>query len=118
MYRSTGLVILGIGALISFSMIFTGFDHAVKSWEVDQSSGDVSQVSIACTAPVGIVFGDGELNADPSWGVSQCASTGQRLFITGVAVFAVALGLGLWGVRRGPKPQGKSIEALPSFGSD
>lgn len=118
MYRRTGLIIFGIGALLSFSMIFTGFDHSVRSWEVDQSTGDVSQVSVACTPPFGIVFGDGELNADPSWGVPQCASTGQRLFITGVAVFVVALGLGLWGIRRGPKPERKSIEALPSFGSD
>ena len=116
MYRTTGLVILGVGAILTFTMVFTGFEHAVKSWEVDQATGDVSQVTIDCTAPFGIVLGDGEQNAVPSWGAHLCAATGQRLFITGTGIFIVALGLGLWGIRRGPKPKTKSIETLPSFG--
>lgn len=115
MYRTTGLTILIIGALLSFSMLFTGFDHAVKSWDIDQATGDVSQVKIACPAPFGIVLGDAELRADPSWGVPQCASTGQRLFITGTGILALALGFGIWGFRRGPKPR-RSIESVPSFG--
>lgn len=116
MYRTTGLVILAIGTLFSFLMVFTTFAHAVKSWEVDQATGDVSQVTIACAAPLGIVFGDAEQQADPSWGARLCASTGQRLFIQGIAVFAVALGLGVWGIRKGPRPKRKSIDSIPSFG--
>ncbi len=115
MYRTTGLTILIVGTLISFSMIFTGFNHAVKSWDIDRDTGDVSQVEIACPAPLGIVFGDAETMADPSWGAPQCASTGQRLFITGSVILAVAVGLGIKGIRKGHRPQ-KSIKSIPSFG--
>lgn len=116
MNRTSGLVILAIGGLLTFMLVFTTFTHAVKSWEVDRATGDVSQVAIACAAPLGIVFGDGEQQANPSWGTHLCASTGQRLFIQGIAVFAVALGLGVWGIRKGPKPERKSIDSIPTFG--
>ena len=116
MYRTTGLVILALGTLLTFMMVFTGFVHAVKSWEVDQATGDVSQVTIDCPAPLGIVLGDAELQADPAWGVRLCAGTGQRLFIQGVGVFAVTLGLAGWGIRKGPHPKGKPIDTLPTFG--
>ncbi len=115
MYRQAGLVVLGIGAVLGLTMVFTGFEHAVKSWEVDFDSGDVSQVTVACPAPFGIVFGDAEMEADPSWGARVCAGTGQRLFIAGVAWLAVGTGIGLWGIRRGPKPKRQSIDAIPSF---
>lgn len=118
MYRTTGLGIIAVGAIVTFLLIFTGFDHAVKSWEVDRSTGDVSQVAIACPAPIGIVFGDAEQQADPAWGQNLCVSTGQRLFISGLAVAIVTLGLGLWGVSRGPRPAAKSIDSIPTFGSD
>lgn len=114
MYRTTGLVILGVGLILGLTMVFTGFEHAVKSWEVT-NQGDVNQVTIDCPAPVGIVFGDAEQNANPSWGGYLCASTGQRLFIQGLGVLVVALGLGIWGIRRGPRPKTKSIKSVPSF---
>ncbi len=66
MYRQAGLVVLGIGAVLGLTMVFTGFEHAVKSWEVDFDSGDVSQVTVACPAPFGIVFGDAEGQASGS----------------------------------------------------
>ncbi len=118
MYRNTGLGILAVGVIISSMMIFTGFDHAVKSWEVDRTTGDVSQVAIACPAPLGIVFGDAEQQADPAWGQSLCVTTGQSLFFSGVGIAVVALGLGLWGVRRGRRPVTKSIDSIPSFGGN
>lgn len=116
MNRTTGLVALAIGALLTFMLVLTTFTHAVKSWEVDRTTGDVSQVTIACPAPFLIVFSDGEQQADPSWGAHLCASTGQRLFIQGIAVFAVALGLGVWGIRKGPRPKRRSIDSIPAFG--
>ncbi len=118
MYRTTGLGILAVGAIVTFLTVFTGFNHSVKSWEVDRNTGDVSQVAIACPAPVGIVFGDAETEADPAWGQNLCVRTGQRLFFSGVAVAIVALGLGSWAVSRGPRPVTKSIDTLPSFGAD
>ena len=116
MNRTSGLVALAIGALLTFMLVFTTFTHAVKSWEIDPATGDVSQVTIACAAPLRIVFGDAEQQANPSWGAHLCASTGQRLFIQGVAVFAVALGLGVRGIRKGPRPKRKPIDSIPAFG--
>ena len=100
MYRTSGLVVLLVGAGLIYSLVFTPFQVELDSW-MPTEEGGLERAVVTCPAPWGIVLGDAEDEIRPTWQARRCVPSANMLFLEGVVVLAMALGLGLWGISRG-----------------
>lgn len=112
MYRTSGLVFLVLGGLLTWSIIFTPFDQEVRRWTRTEDGGRV-RASVLCPDPYSILFED-EVNPDISRYENEvyCRRTARRLMTGGVLTGLLTLGLGIRGVARGKRPPLQHIRPL------
>lgn len=113
-YRTSGVVVLALGVALTYSLVFTPFRVELSSWTPTEDGG-LERAAVVCPAPWGIVLGDAEDEVRPAWQGRRCVPSANLLFLEGVVVMALALGLGLWGISRGPGTT-RPMSALPSRG--
>lgn len=111
MYRTSGLIVLALGAALTYSLVFTTFDQPVMSWTTTED-GNIERDTVPCPTPWEILF-----NADmPDTRVQTwrdlCVRSARTLFTEGIVVTAAALVVGLRAVVRGPKPTPKPLRPL------
>ena len=64
MYRTSGIVVLLLGGLLTWSIVFTPFDQEVRRWTRTEDGGRV-KATVACPDPYSILLEDA-VNADIS----------------------------------------------------
>lgn len=114
MYRTGALIALILGAAITYSLAFTGFDKQIDQW-VQDANGNPVRVSIACPTPAAMAFGDAELQMTPAWHGRECNGSTRILMVEAGIVTATALALAYRGFRNGRRPPTKSLNVLPEL---
>lgn len=106
------MVVLALGVALTYSLVFTPFQVELDSWTSTEDGG-LERAVVVCPAPWGIVLGDAEGQVQPAWQGRRCVASANLLFLEGMVVSSLALGLGLWGVSRGPATT-RAMSDLPS----
>jgi hypothetical protein len=73
MYRKSGLIVLALGAALTYSLAFTTFDTQVRRWERTEDGGR-ERATINCPVPWGR-----KPDPEPLWPLSKViAAYGSR----------------------------------------
>ena len=112
MYRTSGIVVLILGGLLTWSIVFTPFDQEVRRWTRTEDGGRV-KASVTCPAPSSVLFEDA-VNPDISSfeNLNYCLRTARRLMTGGVLTALLTMGLGIRGIARGKRPPIEHIRPL------
>ncbi len=112
MYRTGGLFVLAVGALIVYFAAFTPFDEPVRRWtRPDEGSGFV-QIKIECPDAWSALAAGERVDSHLRTDRDQCLRA-ARTHATGALFVAGVIGLvGVRGVLRGPAPSPLPLRPL------
>ncbi len=116
-YRVSGILVLFAGLVLTYSLVLTTFSRPVERWTFNEAGG-LTQQSTECPSPVSLLFGDGQNQMEQPADAQLCVLSARTLFIEGVIVLGLSVGLGVWGMTRGKRPEPQQIRALPSAQPD
>jgi hypothetical protein len=111
MYRKSGLIVLALGAVLVYSLAFTPFDTQVRRWERTEDGGR-ERASITCPIPWDVIFEGVEPDLRFRTEAELCVRSARTLVTEGIFFAVLAVGLGVWGVVRGPKPDPEPLLPL------
>ncbi|MEA1901961.1 MAG: hypothetical protein U9N56_00375 [Actinomycetota bacterium] len=104
MYRRSGLIVLVLGALVTYVLVFTPFDQEVRRY-TRNDDGDRVRATVVCPDSWGMLYGEDEADVRYCSDAEYCLK-GSRLRVTsGVVLMAVALTPAIMGLWRGPHPE-------------
>lgn len=99
--RVIGVVVILIGAVLVYSVVFTEFQHRVEfQWEVNNESARVPITHITCPAPWSVITGDARPEGVVSGDLCVLPARGQ--VAQGVFIALGTLALALWVLTRNP----------------
>ena len=106
-----GISILLIGAVIAYSLVFTGFQQRVQfQWEMNDEGRRVPLIQVTCPSPWSVVVEDAQ--PEGVVGGDLCVLPSRGMVVQGVAVALLALALSLWVFTRDTR-QPKPMPTLP-----
>lgn len=104
MYRRSGLIILILGALAVWLLIFTPFEAELKRYTRDENNQRIRAV-IVCPTPWEVLIDRVDTDFKNITDAEYCERGARTLVAGGVLTGLLALGLGASGVWRGPRPE-------------
>lgn len=111
MYRRSGLAVLGVGALLTYLLIFIPFAAEVGRW-VRTEDGAWKNATIDCPSAWGTLVAGQEPDVKYVFEAGACEKGANGRVIETVLVLAIALPLGIRGVMRGPRPPLEHIRPI------
>lgn len=111
MYRKSGLIVLALGAFAVWMMVFTPFETELRRYTRDDD-GDRVRATMVCPAPWSVLFENAEADAKYHIDQEECIKGSRTLFTGGVLAALAALGLGIRGLIRGPRPEPPHLRPL------
>lgn len=111
MYRRSGLLVLAIGAMLTYALAFTSFDEPVRRW-VTSESGGLVQVEVRCPSAWAALIEGARLDTNMRTEAERCVRAARTHATGAVIVATLAATLGIRGVLRGPVPDPEPLPPL------
>lgn len=111
MYRKSGLIVLCLGVLAVWMMVFTSFETELRRYTRDDDGNRV-RATMVCPTPWSVLFENAEADAKYHIDQEECIKGSRTLFTGGVIAALLALSLGIRGLTRGPRPDPPPLRPL------
>lgn len=108
--RAIGIVVLLVGAIFIYSLVFSPFDQKVRfQWEVTPDGGRVPRTHITCPSPWAVLVHEAEPEMNTSEGL--CVMPSRVLVVEGTIVAMISIIIATWLFTRKARP--RPIHELP-----
>lgn len=88
--RGIGVVVLAMGAVMVYSLVFSPFNESVRfQWEVTPDGGRVPMTHITCPSPWSVLVHDAEPDVITTDGL--CVMPSRSLLVEGVIVALISI---------------------------
>lgn len=111
MYRGSGLLLLLVGATLTYTLAFAPFEEPVRRWTTAEGEGLV-QAKVECPSAWAAVFEHERLDTHLRTEADQCVRAARTHLTGAIVVAAFAAALGMRGVLRGPAPRPEPLRPL------
>lgn len=98
MGRQTGIVVLVVGAILTYSLVFTQFDQRVSRSTINEEGERIPVTHVPCPSPWAVVVHGAQ--PDVIAGESICPRPARTLLVEGAVVALISLVIGIWGLTR------------------
>lgn len=111
MYRGSGLLLLLVGATLTYALALAPFEEPVRRWTTIEGEGLV-QAKVECPSAWAALFEDERLDTHLRTEADQCVRAARTRLTGAMMVAAFAAALGIRGVLRGPAPRPEPLRPL------
>lgn len=98
MGRQTGIVVLVVGAILTYSLAFSQFDQRVSRSTINEEGERIPVTHVTCPSPWAVAVRGAE--PDVIAGESICPGPARTLLVEGAVVALFSLVIGIWGLTR------------------
>ena len=108
MYRRSGLIVLLLGVVFVYFLAFTPSKQETRHWTRNDQGQRVKVVAV-CESPWSLFVEGNSQDGRYVTDVETCRKGARLNASIGVLAAVTALGLGIWGILRGPRPQSRRL---------